>query len=265
MASIALEDPAPARASRNSVVNQLLADAQHEAGSRRRELLDQAVVHMLPVARSVAGRYRNRGVALEDLEQVACLALVGAASRYDPGKADDFLSYAVPTIRGEVKRYFRDHAWSIRPPRRIQEVQGQLAQSDAARSGSGNIDPQRAAHELGLDVEDVNDALRAQGCFTPNSLDAPQSDGETPFSELLVDDQFDEHAAVEARVILRTLTKELSPRERLILYLRFVEGRTQAEIGDEIGVTQMQVSRLLSRILQKMRARLEEPTAAHVA
>jgi RNA polymerase sigma-B factor len=259
------DDAAPSRASRNSVVNQLLVEAQHATDPRRRELLDEAVVHMLPVARSVAGRYRNRGVALEDLEQVACLALVGAANRFDPAKADDFLSYAVPTIRGEVKRYFRDHAWTVRPPRRIQEVQGLLAQSDAARSGSGNVDPQLAADELGLDVEDVNDALKAQGCFSPNSLDAPQHNSETPVGDLLVDDQFDEYAAVEARAILKTLTKELTPRERLILYLRFVEGRTQSEIGDEIGVTQMQVSRLLSRILEKMRAPLEESASAHVA
>lgn len=265
MTSLGSEGAPPARAKRNAQVNRLLSHAQHATGTRRRQLLDEVVVLMLPVARSVAARYRHRGVALEDLEQVACLALVGAANRFDPAKADDFLTYAVPTIRGEVKRYFRDHAWSVRPPRRVQEIQGLLARSDAARSASGNIDPQRAADELGLEVQDVEDALRAQGCFSPTSLDAPQLDGDATIGDLLVDDQFDEHAAVEARVILRTLTKDLTPRERLILYLRFVEGRSQAEIGEEIGVTQMQVSRLLSRILRDMRARIEEPVAAHVA
>ena len=259
------EDAPPSRASRNTRVNQLLAEAQTATGARRRELLDEVVVRMVPVAKSVASRYRKRGVALDDLEQVACLALVGAANRFDPTRADDFLTYAVPTIRGEVKRYFRDHAWAVKPPRRIQEVQAMIASSHAALTASGNLDPAAVAAELGIDVDEVTDAMRAQGCFAPNSLDAPQLHGDDPLGELLVEDHVDAHEAVEARVILRTLTSELKPRERLILYLRFVEGRTQSEIGEEIGVTQMQVSRLLARILDKMRTQLNEPAHVDVA
>ena len=125
-------------------------------------------------------------------------------------------------------------------------------------------DPQDVADRLGIDPKDVSEALQAHGCFAPTSLDAPNQVGE-PWSASLVDDDFDEHEAVEARAILRTLTKELEPRERLILYLRFVEGRTQKEIGEEIGVTQMQVSRLLTRILTKMRSRLDKPDTEFVA
>ena len=259
------EDAPQSRAARNTQVNQLLAEAHAANGTRRRELLDEVVVRMVPVAQSVAGRYRNRGVALDDLEQVACLALIGAANRFDPARADDFLTYAVPTISGEVKRYFRDHAWTVRVPRRIQEVQGLIAQSNAERTASGSLDPAAVAAELGITVQEVTDAMQAQGCFSPNSLDAPQTNGEDPLGDLLVDDQFDAHEAVEARVILRTLTRELKPRDRLILYLRFVEGKTQQEISGEIGVTQMQVSRLLARILETMRARLNEPAHVDVA
>jgi RNA polymerase sigma-B factor len=108
----------------------------------------------------------------------------------------------------------------------------------------------------------VRDAIQAQGCFSPTSLDTPMYDEGEPLGHLLVHDDYAEHEAVEARVILRTLTRDLKPRERLILYLRFVEGRTQAEIGEEIGVTQMQVSRLLTRTLAEMRERLTAQTTA---
>jgi RNA polymerase sigma-B factor len=208
---------APRRSSaaerRQAETNRLLAQAHTAVAAERQRLLDEVVVANLEVARSIAGRYRNRGIAAEDLEQVACLGLVQAANRFDPTKADDFLSYAVPTIRGDVRRHFR------------------------------------------VTVEQVREARTAQGCFQPTSLDTPVGTDRQPLAASLVHDEFDEHAAVEARVILRTLTRELSSRDRLILYLRFVEGRTQAEIGEEIGVTQMQVSRLLDRILRQMRAR----------
>lgn len=242
---------------RQSETNRLLSEAQHAPPAERQRLIDDAIIRNVGVAKSVASRYRGRGIAMEDLEQVACLALVRAANRFDPEKADDFLTYAVPTIRGEIKRYFRDHGWVVRPPRRLQEVQALIQQTDVGQNDGRAETPQDLAARLGVDVRDVSDALGAQGCFAPVSLDVPAHEGGDPIGSTLVDDEFDEHEAVEARVILRTLTKELKPRERLILYLRFVEGRTQKEIGEEIGVTQMQVSRLLNRILTDMRSRAE--------
>lgn len=245
---------AKGKEARQSWTNQLLAKAQRASGAERQRLLDEVVVANIEVAHSVASRYRRRGVATEDLEQVACLALVRAAGRFDPSKSDDFLSYAVPTIRGEVRRYFRDHGWTVRPPRSIQELQAAINKDAADSEGHDNTDDKVAAR-LGVEVDQVRAARAAQGCFAPTSLDVPDREGGEPLAASLVDDEYDEHAAVEARVILRTLTKELDSRDRLILYLRFVEGRTQAEIGEEIGVTQMQVSRLLARILGQMRER----------
>jgi RNA polymerase sigma-B factor len=248
---------ASAEEQRQTHTNRMLLEAQTAGPTERQRLLDEVVVANMEVARSIAWRYRNRGIPSDDLEQVACLALVRAASRFDPAKADDFLSFAVPTIRGEVRRHFRDHGWTVRPPRSIQELQSAI-NADAADPATGvarEDSDEQVATRLGVTVAQVREARAAQGCFAPMSLDAPGAGDREPLAAMLVDDEFDEHAAVEARVILRTLVKELKPRERLILYLRFVEGRTQAEIGAEIGVTQMQVSRLLNRILTRMRER----------
>jgi RNA polymerase sigma-B factor len=247
---------------RNSQTNRLLREAQAAVGAERQRLIDEVIVLNVEVARSLAGRYRNRGVPVEDLEQVACVALVRAAGQFDPRKADDFLTYAVPTMRGEVKRYFRDHGWTVRPPRRVQEIQTLLNHDHASQRDDES--PGETAARLGVEASDVSEALAAQGCFQPTSLDATVNVN-TPIRDMLVDDQFDDFAAVEARAVLRTLTMELEPRERLILYLRFVENRSQKEIGEEIGVTQMQVSRLLTGLLDRMRKRMVEQDTAGVA
>ena len=154
-------------------------------------------------------------------------------------------------MRGELKRYFRDYGWTVRPPRRIQEIQARVS-SEAARTGGGDDTVAALADRLELDVKDVNEAMQASGCFRPTSLDAGLDD--TAHGSWLATDEREQDAA-EARVMLGALAKELSSRDRLILYLRFVEGRTQSEIGTELGVTQMQVSRLLARILRDLRAK----------
>lgn len=244
--------------------NRKLAAAATAGPAERRRLVDEVVVENIELARTIARRYANRGVAVEDLEQVACLALVRAADRFDPARADDFRTYAVPTIRGEVKRYFRDHAWTVRPVRRVQEIQA-LLQRDAAEAEGRSQEPAAVAERLGLEVDDVREALGAQGCFHAKSLDAPvTATGDLSFGDTLVDD-YDEHEAAEARVLLRGLVKELAPRDRLIIYLRFFEGRTQAEIGEELGISQMHVSRLLTRILGDMRQQAKVPAAAEAA
>jgi len=243
------------RDERRSRTNRLLDEARDASPAERRRLLDEVIVDNIPVARSIAGRYARRGVPTEDLEQIACTALVGAANRYDPTKAEDFLTFAVPTIRGEVKRYFRDHGWAVRPTRSIQETQA-LINREISAAGR-DLGPAELAERLGLSIDVVEASQQAQGCFTPVSLDGPLVSGDSVGDHLVATDSFADYEAAEARVLLHTLTKELKPRDRLILYLRFVEGRTQAEIGEEIGVTQMQVSRLLTRVLGQMRARAD--------
>ncbi|WP_082574566.1 MULTISPECIES: sigma-70 family RNA polymerase sigma factor [unclassified Nocardioides] len=239
---------------RQSETNRLLTEARATSTpAERQRLLDEVVVTNLEVSRSIAHQYRNRGIPTDDLEQVAAMGLVKSANRYDPSKADDFLSYAVPTIRGEIRRHFRDLGWTIRPPRSIQELQTAMNTDASHQTHQGDDSDDAIATRLGVTTEKVREARAAQGCFNATSIDATQGADNEPLAARLVDDEFNEYASVEARVILHTLTKELSPRDRLILYLRFVEGRTQSEIGAEIGVTQMQVSRLLNRIITRMR------------
>lgn len=240
----------------------LLAEAAEADEARRDELLNEVVVLNMPVAHAVARRFRNRGVSLEDLEQVACTALVRAARRFDVSQERDFLSYAVPTMSGELKRYFRDHGWTVRPPRRIQEIHSKVVALHRAGLDDGRTaSPEEIAATLGLPVTDVEEALATQGCFQPASLDfTVHDDGDMTVGDMLSADDEREREALEARVILQPVVRRLSERDRRILHLRFAEDRTQAEIGQEIGVTQMQVSRLLTRIIDDLREELaDEP------
>ncbi|WP_235737264.1 sigma-70 family RNA polymerase sigma factor [Nocardioides alcanivorans] len=227
-----------------------------------KELIDRVVVANIPVARSIASRYRSRGIPTEDLEQVACAALVRAAQRFDPSRERDFLSYAVPSIRGELRRHFRDLGWTVRPPRRVQEIQSQVVETREALRAEDGHTPSDAVIADHLDVEPdaVTEALQAEGCFTPTSLDLPVGiDGSMNLGELLVDDEVDrDTSAAEARVLLRPVVRRLRPRDQRLLRMRFVEECTQQEIADEFGVTQTQVSRLLSRVLKEMRESIGE-------
>jgi RNA polymerase sigma-B factor len=224
----------------------------------RARLHEEIVLLNIEVAESIVMRYRNRGVPVEDLVQVACLGLVKAARGFDPVKSDNFLGYAVPTILGEVKRFFRDNAWAVRPPRRIQELQAEIASTSARlmHETGHSPTPHDLAEALDVEVDEVVEALSADGCFAPTSLDRPPRDGETtPLSETLgTDDPGFSHA--EAVVALRPLCRGLSERDRRIVYLRFFHEWTQARIAEEFGVTQMQVSRLLTRIFGKLREQL---------
>jgi len=212
----------------------------------------------MTVARSVAARYRHRGVASDDLEQVAYAALVRAAHTFDPGAGHDFLSYAVPSIRGEVRRYFRDRGWMVRPPRRIQELQFRITRTE---SDLGTVlgRPPRAcdlSEELDEATEDVEEALAANGCFTPASLDqVPHTVGAASIGDGLGDEDSG-FGAVEARVVLHRALRNLGERDRRIVVLRFFGECTQQEIADDIGVTQMQVSRLLDSIYRRLRQEL---------
>jgi len=229
-------------------------DDEHEKQALRAEV----VVLNMGVARAIAHRYRQRGLAEDDLVQAAYVGLVKAVNGFDPSHERDFLSYAVPTVTGEVKRYFRDFGWSVRPPRRVQELQGQIAKasSELTQQLGRSPRPTEVAELLGLDVESVIEALAADGAFTPASLDVPVGeDGAATLGDLMPDEGM-EFASAEARVVLGPAVRKLGPRDRRILELRFFHGWTQEQIAQDIGVTQMQVSRLLSRILKDLREEL---------
>ncbi|WP_309504572.1 MULTISPECIES: sigma-70 family RNA polymerase sigma factor [Nocardioides] len=220
----------------------------------------RAVLINRGVAEAVARRYRHRGIADDDLNQVAYEGLTKAIARFDPDLRNDLLTFAVPTIRGELQRYFRDQGWTVRPPRRVQEVQGHANAAIRDLEQSLGREPTEAevAAELDITVEEYGEAMAALGCFRPASLDLPVGTDTATLGDLLPDEQEEEHDASDARVMLAPVVRRLSERDRRILYLRFFEDRTQAEIGDDLGVTQMQVSRLLSRILEDLRDHLEE-------
>ena len=234
-------------------------------GDQRKELVAELIRLNMPVARSIAVRYRRRGIAEEDLEQVAYLALVRVANTYDHSTGHDFLSYAVPSILGALRKQFRDSGWTVRPPRRIQEAQQAINQARSDMLQQLGREPRVAelAETLDLDEETVIEALSADGCYTPASLDRPvgtdsESDGGSRTLGSVLGSDDPDYTSCEARVMLRPLLARLEQRDRTVLRLRFVDGLTQREVGEEIGVTQMQVSRILSRIFNTLREEVGE-------
>src|SRR3954447_18641705 len=245
---------------RSEQTSELLQRAAGQPPERRRQLLEHVVLLNMGVARSVARRYRNRGIAAEDLDQVAYVALVRAADKFDVSLDKDFLTYAVPSIRGEIKKHFRDHGWVVRPPRGTQELQPQVvaAGQELTHLLGRSPRPSEVAAHLGVDVEEVIEALAMDGCFRPTSLDVPVGDGGSSVLGDLLQGEDTGVRASEARMLLAPVLRQLGDRDRRILYMRFFEGLTQREIGRELGVTQMQVSRLLTRICQTLRQQLVE-------
>jgi RNA polymerase sigma-B factor len=232
---------------------------------RREQLRAQLVAGYLPVARHIAHRYGYRGEHPQDLEQVASVGLILAVDRFDPGRDVDFLSYAVPTITGEVLRHFRDRSTTIRLPRRLRELNGQIfdAAAELAQRLGRAARPSEIARHLGLDVEVVLEGLAAHGAGHTSSLDEPAGDdgegsgssGRTRFATALAQTE-PEFDLVEYRESLGPLVAALPERERRILLLRFFGEQTQTEIAVQVGLSQMHVSRLLSRTLAQLRRQL---------
>lgn len=253
----AREGAALSDARRRVETARLLSRARAATGETRSRYENDVVRLNLVVAADVARRYHGRGVADDDLDQVACLGLVKAVRSYDPTVGDDFLSFAVPTVRGEIRRYFRDAGWTVRPPRSVQEIQARVTEAEAELCQQLGRTPRPSEIAVHLDVPLtlVLDSIRATGCFSPMSLDAPRAEEEDGARELLgdVDPAF---ASAEARVALAPLMRDLTERERTIVEMRYFDNRTQAEIGARIGVSQEQVSRLIAGILLRLRRRL---------
>jgi RNA polymerase sigma-B factor len=247
------------RQERDAETAELLGRLSKARSKKAKDELIQRIVQVnMPSARMLARHYAGRGIAADDLEQVAYLGLVKAARGYDAERGSDFLAYAMPTIKGELRRHFRDAGWMVRPPRRIQELQARLwaAEAELTQSMQRSPTPTEIAAYLEVDVEEVIEALGVDGCFVPSSLDAPLGDGD---SATVADRQGGDDISFEsceARVMLGPAVRKLGERDRKILELRFFRGWSQQQIGDEIGVTQMQVSRLLSRILSDLKDEL---------
>lgn len=208
----------------------------------------------LGLADHLAGRYCGRGVDRDDLVQVARLALVRCAQTFDSAQGA-FAPFATATIRGELKKYFRDLAWSVRPPRRVQELQAAV-RADLAEHPEASDDDLAARLKVGRD--DVQEARGASGCFAPDSLDRT-----VPGTTLrLVDSLGAEDPdleQVELWQTFRSLNRDLTDDERTLLHLRFVQEHSQQEIADRLGISQMQVSRRLRRLLDHLRSAVQVP------
>jgi RNA polymerase sigma-B factor len=233
--------------------------------AERQRLLEEVVELNLEMARGIARRFRGRGAEADDLEQVAYLGLVKAAHHYRLDADTPFIGFAIPTIRGEVKRYFRDCAWTVRIPRRLQEMQGTIASKLPELEQALNREPTpgEIAEHLEVDVSEVEQALAAKGCFNVLSLDRPaEVDAELTLADVVADVDDSSIDQLETVEMLQPVLADLGERERRILQLRFVEGWTQSEIGEDIGVSQMQVSRVLRKILDDLRDKLAPVSAA---
>ena len=226
----------------------------------RRTARDGLVHLHMPLVEHCARRFRNRGEPLEDLVQVGTIGLIKAVDRFETDRGVEFSTYATPTIIGEIKRYFRDKGWAIRVPRRLQELRMQIgtATSELTQQLGRSPTPRELAEVIGCSVEEIVEGIESSNAYSTLSLDASEDSEDGPPSMLAmlgVDDAGLEH--VEVRESIKPLLAGLGEREKRILLLRFFKNMTQSQIADEIGVSQMHVSRLLSRTLEQLRTSLE--------
>ncbi|MGC5035948.1 RNA polymerase sigma factor SigF [Streptomyces sp. DT190] len=235
------------------------------AGPERDALRDEIVEAWLPMADRLAGRFRSRGESFDDLRQVAALGLVKAVDRYDPERGHAFESYAVPTITGEIKRHFRDHMWTLHVPRRVQDLRNRVR--SACQELSQTVSDRRPtvaeiAEHTEMSEEDVRAGLEALESFTALSLDAelPGSEDGYSLGDALgaTDPALD--TVVDREAVRRRLAA-LPERERAILYMRFFDDMTQSRIAEELGISQMHVSRLISRCCGRVREQVMRDVA----
>ncbi len=234
-----------------------------KTSKKRRAVCREELVRLhLPLVDHCARRFINRGEPLDDLVQVGTIGLIKSVDRFDTGRGVEFSTYATPTILGEIKRYFRDKGWAIRVPRRLQELRMSISAvtGDMSQDLGRSPTPREIAEKLGVSVEEVMEGIESGNAYSTLSLDAGDNGDDGPNSSMLdtlgMDDEALAH--VEIRESIKPLIEQLPSREKRILLLRFFRGMTQSQIADEIGVSQMHVSRLLNRTLAELRDSLRE-------
>ncbi len=236
---------------------------QRKADEAARE---QLIRRYMPLARSLARRYGRSSEPFEDLLQVASMGLVKAVDRYDANRGHPFQSFAVPTILGEMRRYFRDSGWAIHVPRGAQERALKVRDAQERISNQTGRAPtaNQLAEFLEIDLEDVIDALQAIRAYETVSLDAPRSNGEddvVAFGDSIGKED-ERYELVELDATVSAALGHLPSRDRMVLKLRFVDDLTQTEIAERVGISQMQVSRLLRRSLEQLRSLTDAPAGA---
>ncbi len=230
-----------------------------DAGSGEYAELRNRLVRMhLPLVEHLARRFRNRGEPLDDLTQVATIGLIKSVDRFDPDRGVEFSTYATPTVVGEIKRHFRDKGWAVRVPRRLQELRLALTTATAELSQRHGRSPtvHELAEKLGISEEEVLEGLESANAYSTLSLDVPDTDDESPAVADTLGSYDEALEGVEYRESLKPLLEDLPPREKRILLLRFFGNMTQSQIAQEVGISQMHVSRLLARTLAQLREKL---------
>jgi RNA polymerase sigma-B factor len=255
-----LSDAADLTRQRSAELFALLRDpgaSRAEQATAREDL-----VHLhLPLVEHCARRFRNRGEPFEDLVQVGTIGLIKSVDRFEADRGVEFSTYATPTIIGEIKRYFRDKGWAIRVPRRLQELRMQIVATTAevTQTLGRSPTPRELAERIGCSVEEIIEGMESSNAYSTLSLDATDGGEETGGSmldALGIDDPDLEH--VEVRESIKPMLDQLDPREKRILVLRFFKNMTQTQIAEEIGISQMHVSRLLTRTLDQMRVAMQD-------
>ena len=247
-------DQGPSEPGSSPDLDELFERAKDDPAAR-----DEAVQHFSSLAAYLARRFSGRGEPVEDLVQVANLGLVKAVDRFDPRRGVQFSTYATATILGELKRHFRDRTWSIRVPRSLQEsgMAVNRAVTDLHQELARSPTIAEIARRTGLAEESVLEAMEALQAYSTVSLDAPADDDRTRLERVgepdVAIDLLDSWTSLAPHV------RDLPPRERQLLYLRFFQDKTQAEIAAELGISQMHVSRLLSATLQQLRTKVQQP------
>lgn len=224
---------------------------------------EQLVLAHLNLARFLASKFKNRGESLDDLVQVATIGLIKAIDRFDISRGLEFTTFATPTIMGEIKRHFRDKGWSVRVPRRLQELSAKVTQvSDKLTEKlqrSPSVD--EIAQALGVSVDEVLEAMESAHAYSSVSLDVPQGDDDDGAQSSTVIDKYalvdEDLESSDDRIVLEQAIKDFSEREQQIIRMRFLEGFTQVEIAQKLQISQVQVSRLLRKTLQKFQEKLD--------
>jgi RNA polymerase sigma-B factor len=232
--------------------------ALKEGSPEYAELRNKLVRMHLPLVEHLARRFRNRGEPLDDLTQVATIGLIKSVDRFDPDRGVEFSTYATPTVVGEIKRHFRDKGWAVRVPRRLQELRLALTTATAELSQLHGRSPtvHELAEKLAISEEEVLEGLESANAYSTLSLDVPDTDDESPAVADTLGAEDEALEGVEYRESLKPLLEDLPPREKRILLLRFFGNMTQSQIAQEVGISQMHVSRLLARTLAQLREKL---------
>ena len=225
------------------------------------EARDQLIVSHLNLVRFLASKFKNRGESLEDLVQVGTIGLIKAIDRFDPDRGLEFTTYATPTIMGEIKRHFRDKGWSVRVPRRLQELSAKVNQVSDELTNQLQRSPSVAeiADRLGTTVDEVLEAMESSSAYSSVPLEGGGSsdDDESPsvIDHYVTEDA--DLAASDDRIVLEDAIADFSPREQDVIRMRFVDGLTQVEIAERMGISQVQVSRLLRRTLRRLQDKID--------